>query len=247
MKMRDRVVGIELQRLLALRNHIVIPANKAFRHCRVHEHEQGIGVACAFHFAESFAFASLGGEKFRVPFCARRRNWARGRHDGQGRKSRRRRPPRVSCWIDLNRQRFDAVAEASELPDHSGGAYSLRPFAHGRAAFLVADPSVQNHPDQPTKAMGNCPDGLIVSQAWYEAAIHDLEDASFRPDRSVGTLIENAPHVAVALGGAVARGYSRALFISRARSHPGGQVLLRSKGRGFGTHFGNDLLRRSHS
>jgi hypothetical protein len=72
---------------------------------------------------------------------------------------------------------------------------------------------MQDYPDQPTKPMGNCPNGLIVSQAWYEAAIHDLEDASFRPDRSVGALIETAPHLAVALGGAVARGYSRALFI----------------------------------
>jgi hypothetical protein len=91
------------------------------------------------------------------------------------------------------------------------------------------------------------PNGLIVSQAWYEAAIHDLEDASFRSDRSVGALIENAPHLAVALGGAVALGYSRALFISRARSHPGRQVLLRSKRRRLGTHFGNNLLCRSHS
>jgi hypothetical protein len=84
--------------------------------------------------------------------------------------------------------------------------------------------------------MGNCPDRLIVSQAWYEAAIHHLEDTSFRPDRSVGTLIENAPHMAVALRGAMALGYSRALFISRARSYPGRQVLLRSS-------FGTDLLR----
>jgi hypothetical protein len=83
--------------------------------------------------------------------------------DGQGRKSRR--PPRASCWVDLNSQRFDAVADASELPDHSGSAYSLQPFAHGLAAFLVADPLVQDDPDQPTKAMGNSPNGLIVSQA----------------------------------------------------------------------------------
>ncbi len=34
----------------------------------------------------------------------------------------------------------------------------------------------------------------------------DFKDASFRPDRSVGTLIQNAPHLAGSLGGAVARG-----------------------------------------
>ena len=48
--------------------------------------------------------------------------------------------PRASCWVELNSQRFDAVADASELADHSGSAYSLQPFAHGLAAFLVADP-----------------------------------------------------------------------------------------------------------
>jgi hypothetical protein len=31
---------------------------------------------------------------------------------------------------------------------------------------------------------GNCPNGLIVSQAWYEAAIHDLEDASLTQPRA---------------------------------------------------------------
>jgi integrase/recombinase XerD len=87
---------------------------------------------------------------------------------GQGRKSRRRRgrPPRVSCWVDLNSQGFDAIAEASKLPDHTRGACSLQPFAHNLAAFLVADPSVQDYPDQPTEAIGNCPDSLIVSQAF---------------------------------------------------------------------------------
>jgi hypothetical protein len=86
---------------------------------------------------------------------------------GQGRKSRRRRgrSPRVSCWVDLNSQGFDAIAEASKLTDHTRGACSLQPFAHDLAAFLVADPSVQDYPDQSTEAIGNCPDSLIVSQA----------------------------------------------------------------------------------
>ena len=70
--------------------------------------------------------------------------------NGQGRKSRH--LPRASCWVELNSQRFDAVAEASELPDHSRSACSLQPFAHGLAAFLVANPSVQDHPDQTSPA-----------------------------------------------------------------------------------------------
>src|SRR5437879_5406192 len=103
---------------------------------------------------------------------------------------------------------------------------------------------MQNLPDQPTKAMGNRPDGLWVPQARYQTAIHNLEDASFDLDRGVGTLIENASHLAVTLRGSITLGYPRALFFSRPYSHPRGEVLLRRKCRGAGTHFGNDLVRR---
>ena len=48
--------------------------------------------------------------------------------------------------------------------------------------------------------MGNGPDGLIVSQAWDRAAIHDLEDASFMFDGSIGSLIEKATHVPIPFG-----------------------------------------------
>jgi len=75
---------------------------------------------------------------------------------------------------------------------------------------------MQNDPDQPAEPMGNRPDGLLVSQARHQAAIHGLEDASFGFDRGVGTLIENTPHVAVAFRGAVARGNLRTLFVSGA-------------------------------
>ena len=52
--------------------------------------------------------------------------------------------------------------------------------------------------------MGNRPDGLIVSQARYQSAIDNLENGSLRLDRCVGSLIQNAAHVAVALRGACA-------------------------------------------
>jgi hypothetical protein len=52
-------------------------------------------------------------------------------------------------------------------------------MAHGRASFLVTDPLVQNDPNQSTKPMRDCSDGLPVSKARYQPAIHDLEDASF--------------------------------------------------------------------
>ena len=40
-------------------------------------------------------------------------------------------------------------------------------------------------------------------------------------DRSVGSLIENAPHMAVTFRAAVALGHFRAFFVSGACSHPG--------------------------
>jgi hypothetical protein len=47
--------------------------------------------------------------------------------------------------------------------------------------------------------MGNGSDGWLVSQARYQTAINDLEDAAFNLDRGIGGLIENPPHVAMAL------------------------------------------------
>jgi len=74
--MCKRVVGIKFKGLLALGNHVVIPARivKCLRNRRVHEHEQGICVARAFHFAQRFAFTSPGGEKFCVTIRVHRRN-----------------------------------------------------------------------------------------------------------------------------------------------------------------------------
>ena len=64
--------------------------------------------------------------------------------------------------------------------------------------------------------MGNGPDGLIMSQARDRAAIDKFEDASFGPGCGVGRLIENAPHVAVALRRAVAVVHSRAFVVAGA-------------------------------
>ena len=80
---------------------------------------------------------------------------------------------------------------------------------------------MQNDPDQATEPVGDGADGLIVSSARHQSAIDDLENGSFRFDRGVGSLIENAPHVAVTFRGAVAVGHFRALFVSGAGSHPG--------------------------
>jgi hypothetical protein len=79
---------------------------------------------------------------------------------------------------------------------------------------------MENDPDEATQPMGNGPDGLIVSKARYQSAIGNLENGSFRLGRGVGSLIQNAPHVAVALRGAVTLGYFCTFFLSRACSNP---------------------------
>ena len=105
--------------------------------------------------------------------------------------------------------------------------------------------ALQYLPDQATKFVGNYSDGLIVSQTRHIAAIENFEDASFVFGRRIGSLIQNPPHMTVALRRPAAVVHFRALFIARACAYPRGEMLLGRKGRCGGTHFGNDLLRRS--
>src|SRR5260370_3127655 len=80
------------------------------------------------------------------------------------------------CLAGLRIRRFDPIAEASELPEHSRGALLLGLFGDRRAPFFVTHSLVQDQPDQSALSMGNGPDGLVMSQARYRAAIHRLED-----------------------------------------------------------------------
>ena len=73
--------------------------------------------------------------------------------------------------------------------------------------------------------MGNGPDGLIVSQAHYRAAIDNLEDTSFGLYGGVGRLVENAPHVAVALGRPVVVVHARTLVVPWAGADPRAELL----------------------
>ena len=68
---------------------------------------------------------------------------------------------------------------------------------------------MQNDPDEPTKPMGDGSHGLIVSEARHQSPIDNLENSSFRLGGSIGSLIENAPHLAVTFRGAVALGVPR--------------------------------------
>src|SRR5713101_3808790 len=129
---------------------------------------------------------------------------------------------RLSCWSSY---RFHSIAEAAKFPNHSISAPASGLCVHCGASFFVTHTLVQNDPNQTTKPMGNGTDGLIVSQARHKSGIDDLENGSFRLGCGVRTLIENAPHMTVALWGAVALGYSRALLFSWARSHPRREIL----------------------
>jgi hypothetical protein len=119
-----------------------------------------------------------------------------------------------SCWIAQLNSRFDPVAEESEFSDHFRGAALRRVSAHRWAPFVVTDSLVQNQPDEPTKPITNCANGLIVSQARHQAGYTISKMLPLCLTAARG-LIENASHVAVALRGTVAPAYSRALVVSR--------------------------------
>ena len=143
----------------------------------------------------------------------------------------------------MRRAQFDSVTKPAEFVDHSSGTLLLGRFLDLWASFLVPDSSVQYLPDQAAKFVSNYSNGLIVPQTRHIAAIENLEDTSFVFDRCIGSLIQNPPHVTVALRRPAAAVHLRALFIPRACAYPRGEMLLGRKGRCGGTHFGNDLLR----
>jgi hypothetical protein len=116
-------------------------------------------------------------------------------------------------------------------------------FANGWAAFFVTNSLVQDQPDESTLSMGNGPDGLVMSQARDRAAINNLEDPSFDLYGGVRGLIEETPHVAVALPRSVAIVHACALFVAGTGAHPRGEMLPRGEGRSRGTDFGNNLAR----
>jgi len=125
------------------------------------------------------------------------------------------------------------------LADHFGRAPLFRLFGNSWATFFVSESLMQDQPDQLTLSMGNGADGLIVTHTWYRAAINNLENTSFGLYGGIGRLVENAPHVSVALGRLVVVVHTCTLVIARAGTHPRGELLGRRKGCGCGTDFGN--------
>jgi hypothetical protein len=139
---------------------------------------------------------------------------------------------------------FDSIAEASELSDHFRSPGLLVLFADSGATFIVMNSLVEDLPDETTLPMGNRPDSLFVSEARYCTTIDNLKDSSFSLDCGVGSLIENAPHVTVALRRPMAIVDSRALIVPGTCTNPRGETFLGRKCRCGGTHFGDDLLCR---
>src|SRR5690349_25088129 len=100
---------------------------------------------------------------------------------------------------------------------------------------------MQNHPDEPAKTVSNGPDSLFVFEARSQTAIEQFEDAALALHRSIGSLIQKSAHLAIAFGRTVAFILASALFLSRAYSYPGRQMLICRKGCGCGSHFCNNL------
>jgi len=101
---------------------------------------------------------------------------------------------------------------------------------------------MQDLPDQPTQSIGNRPNRLRVPLTRNHPPIHELEDAPLGLDRRVGRLMEEAPHLAVAVGGAVAVVDACTLLCASARAHPERELLRGRKRPGSGPNFGDDLL-----
>jgi hypothetical protein len=82
---------------------------------------------------------------------------------------------------------------------------------------------------------------ICVPSAAPDGDIQDVEDASLNLDGGIGGLIENSPHVAIALRRAVALGHARFLYL-RAMHHPMRELLGGRKNRCHRTGFGHDLV-----
>jgi len=121
--------------------------------------------------------------------------------------------------------------------DHFSGALLLGRFADLWTSFLVANSLVQYLPDQTTKSVGDYSNGLIMSQTRHTAVVDNFEDASLEFGRCIGSLIQNPPHVTVALRGPAAAVHFRALFIAGACAYPRGKMLLGRKSRCGGTYL----------
>jgi len=84
-----------------------------------------------------------------------------------------------------------------------------------------SDESASHAPFLPVIDYNACPFEGCTFRKWV------VDNSPSSLDCRVGRLIENAPHVTVALGGSVAVGHARALLLAGTGTDPRGEVLLR--------------------
>lgn len=73
--------------------------------------------------------------------------------------------------------------------------------------------------------MGDGADRLSVAEARDEPAIDDREDAALGLHRRVGRLVQDASHLPVTFGTAVAVVDTRTLLVAGTGAHPRGEML----------------------
>jgi hypothetical protein len=148
-----------------------------------------------------------------------------------------------SCLSACRREcRFDTIPKLPKVADHLRRTPVRARFGDRRTAFLVGHAVVEDLPNEPTESVRNRSDGLRVAEADDQASIHDFEDAPFGLYRGVRRLIEEAPHLAIAVGRPTAVIDAGAFVVPGTGAHPRGQALRRREGGSRRADFGNDLL-----
>src|SRR5262249_20012594 len=110
-----------------------------------------------------------------------------------------------SCRSDRGSEHgFDTIAETPKFPDHLCGPALGACSGDGRPSLLVRDAVVQDLPHEATEAVCDRPDRLFVAEADHQAAVDKFEDAAFGLDRGIRRLIEEPPHLTIALGRSMA-------------------------------------------
>ena len=92
------------------------------------------------------------------------------------------------------------IAETSEMTHQFVNPPLDRLRIWAIAAFLVFHTIVQNLPHHSAELVSHGPDSFLVSESGHQPAIQILENAALGFDGRIGCLIENAPHLTVALG-----------------------------------------------
>src|ERR1039457_6845276 len=99
--------------------------------------------------------------------------------------------PTRTCPSDRRKgSAFHAIAELLEFPDHACGPCAFGLGTHRRTPFLVADPLMEDQPEQLAEPMGDGPDGLFVSQPRQQAMKCHFKYASFDLDRGLSCLVQ---------------------------------------------------------